>query len=81
MYLQELGVAEGSVGPTIQRVVTTLTDMEFDGPLPSKSTQQRIASEMRVVSKLHIRDELKDQQNLMIKYDGTTRVHKWINAQ
>ena len=73
MYLQELGVAEGNVGPAIHRVITTLTDMEFDGTLPSKSSQQRVASEMRAIARQHIREELQGEEHLTLKYDGTTK--------
>ena len=73
MYLQDLGVAEGNCSPAIDRVLTTLIGQKFDGSLPSKSTQCRIASEMVSVSRQHLQEVFgADTKNLTVKYDGTT---------
>ena len=72
MYLQDLGVAESNCSPVIESVITTLTNKKFDGSLPSKSTQCRIASEMASVSRQHLQEVFVDAKNLTVKYDGTT---------
>ena len=73
MLLQSIGVAENEVGSAIDSVISTLTPAVFDGKLPSKSSQQRVSSEMKVVAKEHLKDVLEGEENLTLKYDGTTK--------
>ena len=78
MLLQGIGVAEKQVGPAIHAVVSTLTEAELDGPLPSNASQQRLSGEMASVAKQHLREKLENEHNLTLKYDGTTKKGRHI---
>ena len=78
MLLQGIGVAEKQVGPAIHAVVSSLTEAELDGPLPSNASQQRLSGEMASVAKQHLREKLGDERDLTLKYDGTTKKGRHI---
>nr|XP_054756519.1 uncharacterized protein LOC129262428 [Lytechinus pictus] len=71
-YLQDIGVPEHRTSEAIRIVSETINGRQI-GCLPSSSTQHRMASEMKVLSKSQVRESLKDKNNLTIKYDGTTK--------
>ena len=52
-------MSENQVGPAIQTVVRSMTNAVLDGKLPSKSAQNRLSSEMEVISNMYI---LKERQ-------------------
>ena len=76
--LQTLGIAEGQVGEAIKTVITTMTDGELAGNLPSKTTQNRMASEMEAINNICIGEELAGKKDLTLKYDGTTKKGKHL---
>ena len=71
-FTQEQGVAEHRVKDVIKTVVETVTERAI-GPLPLTSTQCRLASEMKALSRQQIREEISGKSNFTVKYDGTTK--------
>ena len=63
---------ESRTSDVIRTVAETLVEREV-GPLPSQTTQHRMGSEMKTLSRVQIRESIEGQNNLTIKYDGTTK--------
>nr|XP_054771218.1 uncharacterized protein LOC129279140 [Lytechinus pictus] len=72
-YLQNIGVSEEKVSKAMEIVGTTLCNVEFSGPLPSRQTQSQFASEMKSLARQQVNEELGDEHNTTLKYDGTTK--------
>lgn len=78
MILQGIGVAEHEVGPSIEAVISTMTESKLEGAMPSRSSQQTLASEMHAISLLHMREQLKGEKDVTLKYDATSKYGRHI---
>lgn len=72
MYLQSLGVAEHRCSQAIKFSVETVTDVTFDGNLPSRTTQGRLPSEMKALALKRVAEKTANKKDLTAKYDGST---------
>ena len=72
MYLQNMGLAEHKCSEAIKLTVEAVTDHELKGRLPSRSSQGRIASEMKALAVKKVVENTRGQTNMTLKYDGTT---------
>ena len=72
MYLQSLGLAEHKCSEAIKLIVETMREEEIEGPLPSRTSQGRIASEMKALAMQRVAEATSGQKHMTLKYDGTT---------
>ena len=72
MYLQSLGLAEHKCSEAIKLIVETMTEEEIEGPLPSRTSQGRIASEMKALAMQRVAEVTNGQKHMTLKYDATT---------
>lgn len=63
---------EHQTSEAIRTVTETLHGRKI-GPLPSASTQHRMGSEMKELSRSQLREALENEKGLTLKYDGTTK--------
>ena len=70
--LQSLGVAEERVSDVIQTVVNTIAQKDI-GPLPSATTQRMFGAEMLALSHQQVKEAVCGQDQMTLKYDGTTK--------
>ena len=72
MYLQSLGLAEHKCSEAMKLIVETMTEEEIEGPLPSRTSQWHIASEMKALAMQRVAEATSGQKNTTLKYDATT---------